>query len=258
LRTLAALPKVDMPTIDAAWRLAAEVTKVTAEDDLVDILHEVCARLGCSWFALSHHIDFMLDPSKGIRLHNYPDDWEHWFDERGLGLSDPVHRVSQQRVAGFLWRHMAELDAPRPHDAEILAHAQHHDIYDGLTIPAHLPGEAHGSVSFAWRRGGGASPEALAFAQSVAGFAFEAAKRIAQPALEAERPRLTDRQIECIVWAARGKSNWAIGRILGLTESTVREHLRNARARYNAPSRISLVIRALFDGAIYFGDVAKG
>src|SRR3546814_2947044 len=71
-------------------------------------------------------------------------------DLHKLGLVDPVHRVSQRRFAGFLWQDTAELIAPRPEDAMILQRAQRHGIYDGLTVPAHLPGEAHGSVSFAW------------------------------------------------------------------------------------------------------------
>lgn len=100
-----------MPTIDAAWRLAADVMKVATEEDLVDILREVCTRMGCSWFALSHHIDFLAAPEKGIRVHNYPEDWAHWFDQERLGVSDPVHRASERRMAGVLWRDVAEFNS---------------------------------------------------------------------------------------------------------------------------------------------------
>lgn len=254
------LPWVAMPILDAAHRLAANVMMVDSEAALADILYEACAQIGCNWFALSHHVDFLAAPGRGVRVHNYPEDWARWFDERRLGPTDPVHRASQRRVAGFLWQDMAELIAPRPEDALILRRAQRHGLYDGLTIPAHLPGEAHGSVSFAWDAGGAASTEALFFAQTIGGFAFEAARRIARPLAEAHgpRPRLTRRQLECVRWAARGKSDWTIAQILGLSEDTVREHLRHARARYSAPTRTSLVIRALFDGIISFGDVAEG
>ena len=246
-----------MPTIDAAWRLAADVTEVASEEDLVDILREVCARMGCSWFALSHHIDFLAAPEKGVRVHNYPEDWAHWFDQERLGVSDPVHRASERRMAGFLWRDAAEFNSPCPHDAMIIERAQRHGIYEGLTIPAHLAGEAHGSISFAWPRGGPVRPEALPFAQSFGAFAFEAARRLAGPVPEDGRPKLTDRQIECMIWAARGKSSWMIAGILDVSEDTVREHFRIARAKYDAPSRTSLIIRALFDGAISFCDIAR-
>src|SRR3546814_4718977 len=67
--------------------------------------------------------------------------------------SDPVHRASQRSRAGFLWHDMRRYDAPRPGDETILAEAERHGIGDGLTVPAHIPGDAHGSVSFAWRPG---------------------------------------------------------------------------------------------------------
>lgn len=245
-----------MPTIDASWRIAVEIAKVRTEQDIADILHEVCKRMGCAWFALSHHIDFLSAPKKGTRVHNYPEDWERWFDEMGLGVSDPVHRESQRRTAGFLWRDIGEYDRPRQGDAEVRERARRHGIFDGLTIPSHLPGEAHGSVSFAWREGHQIPPEALPFAQSIGPFAFEAARRLALPISKTLRPRLTDRQIECLLWTARGKSSWATARILGLTEGTVKEHLRHARARYDAPTSTSLAIRALFDGAFCFGDLS--
>jgi len=247
-----------MPTPDAARRLAADAMSAVSEDALIDILVEACRRMGCSWFALTHHIDFLAAPGKGVRITNYPEDWRRWFDESGLGTSDPVHRASHRRMAGFLWHDMTSFSPPRPGDEAIFARARRHGIHDGLTVPAHLPGEAHGSVSFAWRQGAPASPEALVFAQMIAGFAFEAARQMSAPLEAGARPRLTDRQIECVRWVARGKSDGVIGQILGLSEDTISEHLRNARARYDAPSRTSLAIRALFDGAISFGDVAGG
>lgn len=81
-----------MPTMDAAHAFALDVTQVKDKAGLADLLLETCARMGCSWFALSHHIDFLAAPDRGIRIHNYPEEWENWFDEKRLGLTDPVHR----------------------------------------------------------------------------------------------------------------------------------------------------------------------
>lgn len=247
-----------MPKLDAAHCLTAEILKVASQESLADILAEACAAMGCSWFALSQHVDFLARPERAVRIHNYPEDWARWFDEQGLGVNDPVHRASQQRAAGFLWHEMRSFSAPRRGDRAILARARHHGIYDGLTIPTHIPGEAHGSVSFAWQRGMGATPEALLFAQSLGAFLFEAARQLRGIGAANNSPRLTDRQIECLIWAARGKSDSVIGKIMNLRTDTVSEHLKNARSRYDATSRISLAIRALFDGTICFGDIAKG
>lgn len=246
-----------MPTIDAAHAFALDVSQVKNEVGLADLLHEACVCMGCSWFALSHHIDFLATPEKGVRVHNYPEDWAFWFDEHRLGVSDPVHRESQRSMAGFLWHEMARRKTARPGDELVLAEARRHGIGDGLTVPAHLPGEAFGSVSFAWTPGIAASPDALQFARMIGGLAFEAARLIANPDLARIGPRLTDRQRECLIWAAKGNPIWMIGRILDLSPDTVREHLRNARLRYDANGGITLTVRALYDGDISFADIAQ-
>ena len=226
------------------------------EAALRDLLSEICDRLGCSWFALSHHVDFLAAPDRGLRLHNYPPEWARWFDERRLGLTGPIHRESQHRLAGFLWHEIPMRTAARPGDAEIWDRARRHGIGDGLTVPAHLPGEAHGSVSFAWAPGVQASPEALHFAHSIGAHAFEAARLIMHPELRLPGPRLTDRQRECLIWSACGKSAWDTSQIIGLRPDTVKEHLRNARALYRTHGGTPLTVRALFAGDISFGDLA--
>jgi len=40
---------------------------------------------------------------------------------------------------------------------------------------------------------------------------------------------LTARELECMHWAAMGKTSWEIGSIIGLTERTINFHLARAR-----------------------------
>ncbi|RYY28695.1 MAG: LuxR family transcriptional regulator [Sphingomonadales bacterium] len=244
-----------MLTLDAAERIAGDFTQIDDVAGLDNVLGEICHQLGCEFFALSHHVDFLCAPHAGLRVHNYPEEWAHWFDTQRLGIIDPVHRASQQTSAGFYWRDMVRGRALAPQDRFVFARARRHGIGDGLTIPAHVPGDAHGSCSFAWARGKAPGPGALFFAQSIANFAFETARRLHGPRNPA-RPRLTDRQRECLLWAARGKTDWEIARIMGIRHFTVVEHIRNARLRYDAATRGMLIVRALFDGTLNFGDIA--
>ena len=246
-----------MLTIDAAHAFVLEISQVKNAADLAALLLEACACIGCSWFALSHHIDFLAASGKGVRVHNYPEDWACWFDERRLGLSDPVHREIQRSMAGFLWHERIHRKAARPGDEMILAEARRHDIGDGLTVPTNLAGEAFGSVSFAWKPGRAASPEALLFARMIGGPAFEAARLIANPGLARVAPRLTDRQRECLIWTAKGNPIWRVARKLDISSDTVREHLRNARLRYGVHGGIPLTVRALRGGDINFSDIAQ-
>ena len=69
--------------------------------------------------------------------------------------------------------------------------------------------------------------------------------------------RLTDRQRDCVMWAARGKSDWEIAQVLGVSEATVGEHLRHAYERYGVGKRTLVAVHALFDGKIGFLDILR-
>ena len=242
--------------IDAFVR---DVTEVETEADLAELMAEVSRELGFAYFALTHHVDIRRAPGPAIRLANYPTDWIDYFDDHQLGPSDPVHRASQLTSVGFSWSRLANLIELTPRDRQILELATQRGIGDGFTIPAHVPGESNGSCSFAAEAGRALSEEHLPLAQLAGAFAFEAARRIWQMRHTAllPPPQLTDRQRDCVVWTARGKSDWEIARILGLSHETVTEYLKRARERYGVCKRTQLVVQALFDGTISFTDVLK-
>jgi len=75
----------------------------------------------------------------------------------------------------------------------------------------------------------------LLMAQLVGFFAYQAARVIlrtdqSDAAPPAECP--TSRQLECILLVGRGKTDWEIARLLGITEHTVTAHINEARRRY--------------------------
>ena len=51
---------------------------------------------------------------------------------------------------------------------------------------------------------------------------------------------LTSKELEVILWVGEGKSNWEIGKILGLTERTVKFHLEKVFRKLNVSSRSQL------------------
>jgi LuxR family quorum-sensing system transcriptional regulator CciR len=243
---------------DRVNTFVSDVRDIESEGDLVAALDEITRELGFRYFALTSHTDVRSN-SWAIRLHNYPDGWAEWFDAQQLGSTDPVHRASHLTSVGFAWSKLPEMIPLTRRDLQILAAARSTGIGDGFTVPAHVPGEVHGSCSFATEAGNHLPCDHLPLLQLVGAFAFEAARRVrrmrepnAVPA-----PRLTDRQRECVVWAARGKSDWEIAKILGVSHQTVIQHLKQARERYGVAKRTVLAVHALFDGTIAFLDVLR-
>lgn len=234
-----------------------DISGLRNEGDLAGAIAEISVELGFRFFALTHHVD-VRRAGAAVRIHNYPDGWADWFDAEALGGSDPVHRASNLTSVGFAWSRLDEMIALSAGDRRILELARSQGIGEGFTVPAHVPGEAHGSCSFACAAGEPFAAEHLPLLQLVGAFAFEAARRIRRDRFSGGPVRLTDRQRECVMWAARGKSDWEIARILGISEETAREHLRHARERYGVPKRTLVAVHALFDGTIGFLDVLRG
>jgi LuxR family quorum-sensing system transcriptional regulator CciR len=233
-----------------------EVRDLSTEDELAGAIGEITADLGCRYFALTHHVDLRRS-DETVRLHNYPAGWAEWFDEQRLGVTDPVHRASNLTSVGFAWSRLPEMIPLTRRDRHVLEAARREGIGDGFTVPAHVPGEAHGSCSFACSAGENLKEEYLPLLQLAGAFAFEAARRLRRESVPHGLVLLTDRQRECVIWAARGKSDWEIAKILGISHETVIQHLKQARERYGVGKRTLLTIHALFDGTIGFLDVLR-
>jgi DNA-binding CsgD family transcriptional regulator len=54
---------------------------------------------------------------------------------------------------------------------------------------------------------------------------------------------LSPRELQCLKWAAQGKSAWETGRILGISRHTVAFHLDNAKRKLGVRSTIQAVTR---------------
>jgi LuxR family quorum-sensing system transcriptional regulator CciR len=178
---------------------------------------------------------------------------------------DPVLMASERRVAPFAWSNLPDLLQMTDRHRSFMAEARAAGLVEGYTVPIHAPGQASGLVSFVMARGKALPAQSLPAAQYLACFAFEASRRLKLASSrnevgtgvgrEADPPRLTQRQLDCLVLAARGKSNWVAGQLLGLSEGTVHKYLEAAKQRYGVSTRTELVVRALYDGHLSFVDV---
>ncbi len=68
--------------------------------------------------------------------------------------------------------------------------------------------------------------------------------RVARNAVWPERVKLSDREVEALTWAARGKTSAEIAQILNLSKRTVDFHIENARDKLGVSNRIQAVIKA--------------
>jgi LuxR family transcriptional regulator, quorum-sensing system regulator CciR len=182
--------------------------------------------------------------------------------------NDAVLITASQSYAPFLWSDISRLIALTPHQCDFIDAAHAAGVGAAVAVPVHRARDADqgggysvfaGCCSFMMKTGVPLPLGSLAAAHYVGALAFDAAENLrqAQPCHQPQGPQLTPRQRDCVMLVAQGKSDWEIGQLLGISESTVHKHIEDAKRRFCVSTRIQLVARSLFDSRLTFADVMK-
>jgi LuxR family transcriptional regulator, quorum-sensing system regulator CciR len=227
--------------------------------ELRDAIEASCRELGFHYFAIVHHIRFGRPSTDKVRLSNYPVEWLAKLRE-DEDFAEPVLKAAERCSSGFLWSSLEQHGAMSERERRYMAKAAHFGLAEGFTVPNHVPGETFGSCHFAVRKRSELPEHNLPAAQALGCFAFERARQILQefrqPSEEYVKPApLTERQRDCLLFAARGKSDSVIAELLDIRPKTVNEHIEAAKRRYSVATRTQLIVRALFRSEICFSEV---
>jgi LuxR family quorum-sensing system transcriptional regulator CciR len=227
--------------------------------ELRGVLGHVTRQLGFDHFALTWHIERRYLRAEAaspepLMLDDYPQTWKRIAAARRYFSDDPILAAAEKAPVAFAWSDIEEWIALNARQREIMSTASVMGLDNGITVPVHLPGNCMGACSFVTRRETALPWDALPTVQYIGMLAFDMARRFAAPA-KVSQPRLTKRQFDCIVLVAQGKSDWDAGRLLGISDQTVHKHIEDAKRRYGVATRIQLVVGALFDNRLTFGDI---
>lgn len=240
-----------------AQEFGASLFDIETANDLKDALKQASQRMGFDHFALSLEARASDDADTEMLLHDYPDEWAKVYTSFDLAGRDPVRRACDQAFGGFTWEAIGQLIPMTRGDRQMLAVGRECGIGDGFTIPRHLPGMARGTLTFVVAPDRCLPHRWLVVAEYLGTLALTSALKISDMARPVALPRLSDRQRECLLWVARGKTAAETAIILGISTDTVIQHLKMARERYEVHCSQSLILAAMFDGLIGFGDVFK-
>jgi LuxR family quorum-sensing system transcriptional regulator CciR len=225
--------------------------------DLRTLIETAVQQLGFDYFAIVHHVCFGRPAGEHVRLTNYPLEWVGYVRELPK-LNDPVVRAAERMSSGFKWDQLESLLDLTAAEQEYMSQAARHGIVQGYTVPNHVPGETFGSCNFAAGEDRPFPDASVSAAQALGSFAFEAARKLVKqrPGEIYLRPApLSERQRECLLFVARGKSDSVIADLLAIRPKTVNEHIEAAKRRYSVATRSQLLVRALFRSEICFSEV---
>ena len=242
-------------------------TTAQAEQDLVQALaaqvRDAGARIGLPYIAVSADIgdpEPMRDAEGrpfAETLFNWLDPDLHYWKDRGFALRSPFVFGARYTAEPFYFvqgRFGTWRPAPRLERIEVVQAADRVAVGTAIIAPAHLPGGVIGAVVWASHEEFDVRP---AFERQAVNLHALTLKMLAAyndlgVAAKSEEVRLTRREIQCLKWAADGKTDVDIGEIMKISTPTVRFHMRNAADKMGVGGRSQAVHHATTLG--YIGE----
>lgn len=196
-------------------------------------------------FFLMHVLSPQRLYSKTTLIHNYPEHWCQEYYTKRYFRNDPVFEYCRSRSVPVMWHDLMVSDNSRA----FVKTARSHGIEAGMTFPIHATGE-WGYLTFNWRDDQSLQfahlTDAFLYGQLFTTYAQEAIRKLLlQHRSEARDCELTQREKECLLWSAEGKTSWEISRILNITSRTVVFHLNNAMTKLGAVNRTHAAVEAI-------------
>ena len=194
----------------------------------------------------------------GNHVHEFlvtlPDNWVDHYLANDYGDLDPTFQRAMNHLLPFSWREIGGRNDLTSGQRKVLDEAKDHGITYGATIPIHGPDSGLATLNVVCS--GNERQFDEAYQQSyrdliwVAVNTHEAFLGLAEDIAEHGRVRLTDRERDCLLWTARGKTAWEVGQILSISEETVLFHLKNVTRKLGVFSKHHAVVKAIVQGYI--------
>ncbi|HMH16541.1 MAG TPA: LuxR family transcriptional regulator [Burkholderiales bacterium] len=235
----------------AWWR-----TRILSAHSLADLresLTMIAQRIGFRHFVFRGRYSKIRSGHNEIRLDNCPAGWFDYCSEHGFATApDPMHHRAMQEATPVLWRDWIS------HYPAYFAAARKFGLITGVTHAVYGPLGDQSSISF-MKGVGGIEAEreivsALSECQLIACYAHQMVARAAENGLAPENPgapppksapALTERERECLMWVATGKTAAQVAATLALSEATIIYHLTKARRKLDASNSRHAISKAI-------------
>jgi DNA-binding CsgD family transcriptional regulator len=236
-----------------------ELIELLSKAKTVEELHAACTRL-CAQFGFDCFNYGARFPASFVKPYyvficGYPSEWWSRYISQNYLLIDPVVAHGVTHITPIRWDQLQ----PREHESERADHfmgeAREFGLCSGVSFPIHSSQGEVSLLSFASERDHRHTcadiQHVMPHAQHFNSYLHEAVRRIFEKqVLQLTRVHLTQKERQCLLWSAEGKTTWEISVILRLSERTVRFHLHNASKKLNTVSRQHAVARAVSLGLI--------
>ena len=222
---------------------------MTRDDDVRQALEHVAGSYGFRGFMV------MIVPGKGSRtlsesvvMTNWPKDFFVSYDQASMLTGSPVIERLRRSTVPFTYDTQDYRRRTDGKGSAVISLFERIGLQRGVYIPVHDIHGTCGAVSF-----GGDRPiisdgelKELTF---LAGYVFSRLSELRETRTRGPAA-LSRREIECLHWAAAGKTTTEMAKILDLSEYTVNHYLSRATRKLDSVNRVQTVAKAIRAGLI--------
>lgn len=177
---------------------------------------------------------------------NYPKVWREHYDRKGYAALDPTVAHCMVQHLPLIW---SQDIFASPDQMALYKEARNYGLRAGVSLPAHGPLGQVGMLCLVRDT----EPDQN-FCQKVADqLPLLSVFRdvIAQTSRQfigvsmADNISLTSREVECLNWAASGKTSKEIAQLIHCSEPTVNFHFANVRRKFDVSNRQAAIVKAM-------------
>ena len=236
-----------------------ELIDLLSKTKTVEEIHSLCTTF-CEQFEFDRFLYGARIPTSFIKpyfifISGYPSDWWKRYTAKSYITIDPIVMHGVSHLTPISWDQVGPQEDENEQIRRFMGEAREFGLNSGVSFPIHSAQGEFAMLNLATAKNHAqAKPSILAampYASLFSAYLHEAVHRVFEhQILPLNRVRLTDRERQCLLWAAEGKTTWETSHILGVSERTVIFHLQNAADKLNVVRRQQAVARAVSLGLI--------
>jgi DNA-binding CsgD family transcriptional regulator len=229
---------------DVTWRFINMAPIASSQGALDDLFAETLEPFGIERFDCVRLIGSEDSPA-GVLAGRGMGEWVRHFLEADFQSIDPCIPTYMRLRGAFTWSQAKEMN-PELADTAMWSDARADGLVDGLIVPT-APGRRTAAIVRLVLPEVGVDPAVLPLLQSMStvyATGTQSFSATIRPDIPSPVP-LRERELECLHWAARGKTNSEIATIVGISRHTVNSHIESAKVKLGVATRMQAAAFAL-------------
>ncbi len=237
-----------MRDFEVIQKFVTDSFQAKSSEELISFFEETIAHFGFTYFCCLSLTDFNNPDPNALDIAELPTEWMDRYLRKEYYKTDIIMERMASTLTPVEW---STLDSPTRKQAKILNEAVDFGLVNGISLPIFVPGICPTTFSISGEEED-IDDSCFPILHMLAMYFHEAILRIRsiESATTYIDLELTPREKECLHWVAAGKSDGVIADILDISKNTVHFHIENTKRKFNAPTRVQTVVKAIYSGKI--------